>query len=92
MKKVFVARKLLKSNEKRMSEIWDAKLNSEDKVYSQSELVELSRDCDGILCSIVDKFDAETINKLSDKVRIISNFAVGFGNKDIKAAKKKILL
>jgi len=89
MKKVFVTRKLLKSNEKRMSEIWDAKLNSEDKIYSQSELVELSRDCDGILCSIVDKFDSETINKLSDKVKIISNFAVGFGNIDVKAAKKK---
>ena len=92
MKKVFVARKLLRSNEKRMSEIWDAKLNSEDKVYSQSELIELSRDCDGILCSIVDKFDAETINKLSDKVRIISNFAVGFGNINIKAAMKKNII
>ena len=92
MKKIFVARKLLKSNEKRMSEIWEAKLNPEDKIYSQSELVELSRDCDGILCSIVDKFDAETINKLSDKVKIISNFAVGFGNIDIKAAKKKNII
>ena len=92
MKKVFVARKLLGSNEKRMSEIWDAKLNSEDKVYSQSELIELSRDCDGILCSIVDKFDAETINKLSDKVKIISNFAVGFGNIDIKAAMNKNII
>jgi glyoxylate reductase len=92
VKKVFVARKLLKSNEKRMSEIWDAKLNSEDKIYSQSELIELSRDCDGILCSIVDKFDAETINKLSDKVKIISNFAVGFGNIDIKAAMNKNII
>jgi len=92
MKKVFVARKLLGSNEKRMSEIWDAKLNSEDKVYSQSELIELSRDCDGILCSIVDKFDVETINKLSDKVKIISNFAVGFGNINIKAAMNKNII
>jgi len=92
MKKVFIARKLLKSNEIRMSEIWDAKLNSKDKIYSQSELIELSRDCDGILCSIVDKFDAETINKLSDKVKIISNFAVGFGNIDIKAAKRKNII
>ena len=89
MKKVFIARRLLKSNEKRISEIWEAKLNSEDKIYSQSELIELSKDCDGILCSIVDKFDAETINKISDKVKIISNFAVGFGNIDVKAAKKK---
>ena len=89
MKKIFITRKLLKPNEERISKIWDAKLNSEDKVHSQNELIELSRDCDGILCSIVDKFDAKTINKFSDKVKIISNFAVGFGNIDIKAAKKK---
>ena len=82
----------MKFNEKRISEIWDAKLNFEDKIYSQSELIELSRDCDGILCSIVDKFGTETINKLSDKVKIISNFAVGFGNIDIKAAKKKNII
>ena len=70
MKKVFVTRKLLSFNEKRVSEIWDAKLNSEDTIYSQNELIELSKDCDGILCSIVDKFDAETINKLSDKIKL----------------------
>ena len=92
MKKIFVTRKLLKSNEKRMFEIWDAKLNPNDKIYSQSELIELSRDCDGILCSIVDKFDAETINQLSNRVKIISNFAVGFGNIDIKAAIKKNII
>ena len=79
---------MLTSNEKRISKIWEAKLNPKDKIYSQHELIELSKDCDGILCSIVDKFDAETINKLSDKVKILSNFAVGYGNIDIKAAKK----
>ena len=41
---------------------------------------------------MVDKFDAETINKLSDKVKIISNFAVGFGNIDIKAAMNKNII
>ena len=92
MKKVFIARKLLKSNEKRISRIWNAKLNSEDKIYSQSELIELSKDCDGILCSIVDKFDAQIINRLSHKVKIISNFAVGFGNIDVEAAKKRNII
>ena len=49
MKKIFITRKLLKPNEKRIFKIWDAKLNSEDKIHSQNELIELSRDCDGIL-------------------------------------------
>ena len=89
MKKVLITRKLLKSNEDRISKLWDTKLNLNDEVYSQNKLIELSKDCDGILSSIVDKIDEETINKLSDSVKIISNFAVGFGNIDLKAAAKK---
>ena len=92
MKKVLVTTKLLKLNEDRMSKLWNVKLNLNGEVYSQNKLIELSKDCDGILSSIVDKIDESTINKLSNSVKIISNFAVGFGNIDIKAAKKKILL
>jgi len=33
----------------------------------------------------------ETINKLPDSVKIISNFAVGFGNIDLEAAKKRVI-
>jgi glyoxylate reductase len=33
--------------------------------------------------------DEDTINKLPDTVKVISNFAVGFGNIDLEAAKKE---
>ena len=89
MKKVLVTTKLLKSNEDRISKLWDAKLNLNNLIYKESKLVELSKDCDGILSSIIDKIDEKTISKLSNKVKIISNFAVGFGNIDIKAARKR---
>jgi len=92
MKKVLITRKLLRSNEERISKLWDAKLNLNDEIYSQNKLIELSKDCDGILSSILDKIDEETINKLPDSVKIISNFAVGFGNIDIKAARKKNII
>ena len=89
MKKVLVTTRLLKSNEERISKLWDAKLNLNDKIYSPNKLIALSEDCDGILSSILDKIDKEMINRLSNKVKIISNFAVGFGNIDIEAAKKR---
>jgi len=89
MKKILVTRKLLKKNEERMSKIWTAKLNSNDEIYSQEKLIELSKDCDGILCSIVDNIDKKTIEQFSDKIKILSNFAVGFGNIDVKAAQKR---
>ena len=89
MKKILVTRKLLKSNEERMSKLWEAKLNLSDEIYSSDKIIEMSNDCDAILSSITDKFDSNVINKLSNKVKIISNFAVGYGNIDIKAAQQK---
>ena len=92
MKKVLVTTKLLKSNEERIAKIWNAKFNLDNETYSKDKLIELSKDCDGILSSIIDKIDEKTINKLSNKVRIISNFAVGFGNIDIEAASKRNII
>ena len=89
MKKILITRRLSKLCEEKASKIFDTKLNSNDELYSQTKLIELSKRCDGILTSITDKIDEETINKLPDTVKIISNFAVGFGNIDLKAAKKK---
>tara|TARA_B100001123_G_scaffold379005_1_gene447552 strand:- start:90 stop:1043 length:954 start_codon:yes stop_codon:yes gene_type:complete len=92
MKKILVTRKLLGSCENKAKKLFDTILNTNDELYSQKKLIEISKDCDGILTSITDKMDADTINKLSNKVKIISNFAVGFGNIDLETAKKRGIL
>ena len=79
----------MKSSEEYASKIFDIKLNKEDKLLTKDELIRKSSDCDGILSAITEKLDADVISKLSDKVKIISNFAVGFGNIDVEAAKKR---
>jgi len=89
MKKILITRRLLRSSEEKALGLFDAKLNSNDELYSQNKLVEMSKDCEGILSSLTDKLDSETINKLPESIKIISNFAVGFGNIDLEAAKKK---
>jgi len=89
MKKILVTRKLLQSNEERLKKLYDVKLNSNDELYSQNKLVEMSEGCDGILSALTDRLDEETINKLPQSIKILSNFAVGFGNIDLEAAKKK---
>tara|TARA_B100001121_G_C18669313_1_gene612939 strand:- start:313 stop:1269 length:957 start_codon:yes stop_codon:yes gene_type:complete len=91
-KKILITRKLLRSNEDRASNIWDAKLNSNDQIYSKKKLIELSKGCDGILSSLTEKIDEDVIKNLPDSIKIISNFAVGFGNIDIQAAKKRNII
>ena len=92
MKKILITRKLIKSSEEYASSIFDIKLNEEDKLLTKDELIDKSSDCDGILSSLTEKLDADVISKLSDKVKIISNFAVGFGNIDPDAAKKRNII
>ena len=89
MKKILVTRKLLQSNEERLKKLFEVKLNPNDELYSQKKLIDLSEGCDGVLSSLTDKLDEETINKLPKSIKILSNFAVGFGNIDIESAKKK---
>jgi lactate dehydrogenase-like 2-hydroxyacid dehydrogenase len=89
MKKILVTRNLLDENEKRILKLFDAKLNKEDKLYSPEEVIALSENCDGILSFTTSVLNRETINKLSDSVKIIANYAVGFGNIDIDSAKKR---
>ena len=89
MKKILVTRKLLKENEDKLKELFEVKLNSNDKKYSAQEIIEASKDCDGILSSVTDPISADTISKLSSSVKIIANGAVGFGNIDFKAARAK---
>jgi len=89
MKKILVTRNLLKPNEERVLQLFDARLNKEDKVLSTEELINLSKDCDGILCVGGNKFDKEIISKLSPSIKIIANYAVGYNNVDTDAATAK---
>ena len=89
MKKVFVTRKLLKENEQKLQELFEVKLNTNDKIYSAEEIIEGSNNCDGILSSVTDPINSDTISKLSSSIKIIANGAVGFGNIDFKAARAK---
>ena len=89
MKKILITRRLIRESEDKASKLFEAKFNSNDELYSQSKIIEMSEGCDGILSSLTEKLDADTINKLPEDIKIISNFAVGFGNIDLDAAKKK---
>ena len=92
MKKILVTRKLLQSNEDRLKNLYDVRLNSNDELYSEKKLIDMSEGCDGILSALTDNLDAKTINNLPESIKILSNFAVGFGNIDLDAAKKKNII
>ena len=88
-KKIFVTRRLLKENEEKLQSLFEVTLNKDDKIYTPQEIIDGSKNYDGILSSVTDPINADTISKLSSSIKIIANGAVGFGNIDIQAAKAK---
>ena len=88
-KKIFVTRRLLPENEEKLKDLFEVTLNKDDKTYTSKEIIEGSKNYDGILSSVSDPINADTISKLSSSIKIIANGAVGFGNIDFKAARER---
>jgi len=79
-KKILVTRNLLPENEERIKKLFDVKLNKQEKLYTSEEILELSKDCNGILCIGGNKFDADIFSKISSTVKIIASYSVGYNN------------
>ena len=66
--------------------------NKSYKPLSNLQLIKYGKNVDGIIATLADKFDENTISKLKN-CRIIANYAVGFNNINLKAAgKSKIVI
>ena len=92
MKKILFTRRLIKASEEYASSLFNVNFNVDDISLSKEEIINQSKECDGIISSVTDIFDDDVISKLSRKIKIISNFGVGFSNIDINAAKRRDII
>lgn len=60
-------------------------INEHDRPLTEAELLDLSRECDGLLCLLTDTID-EAFFIACPNIRAVANYAVGFNNIDIQAA------
>ncbi len=86
---VLVTRKLPDAVEARLSRDYAPILNPDDKLYTAEEIIDLSTKIDAILPCHSEVLSADVIAKLSDRVRVIANFSVGYDHVDIAAAKER---
>ena len=83
---VVVTRKLPDSVETRMRELFDARLNLDDKPMSQAELAEAVKTADVLVPTVTDRIDAAVLGKAGDRLKLIANFGNGVDNIDVAAA------
>jgi glyoxylate reductase len=86
---VVITRKLPDPVETRMRELFDARLNVEDRAMTQPELVAAVREADVLVPTITDTIDAALIAQAGENLKLIANFGNGVDKIDIAAATKK---
>ena len=86
--KVLVTRKLPREALERLEKHCDVDLNEEDRPLTRQELMQRIRDKDGILSMLTDRIDGELMDA-APGLKVISNYAVGFNNIDVKEATRR---
>jgi glyoxylate reductase len=83
---VVITRKLPDPVETRMRELFDARLNVDDRPLSQPELVAAVKEADVLVPTITDRIDAALIAQAGPNLKLIANFGNGVDKIDVTAA------
>ena len=81
-----VTRKLPAAIETRMMELFEARLNAEDRPMVARQIVAACKGADILVPTVTDTIDAGLIKALPASIRMIANFGVGVNHIDLSAA------
>lgn len=86
--KIYVTRKFADSGIKALkTKGYKVQVYSEDKIIPRKELLKNVQGCDAIVSLLTDKIDQEVLIAAGPQLKIVANYAVGFDNIDLSAAK-----
>ncbi len=86
--KVFVTRKIPDNGLEKIKAHCDAEVWSEPLPPPREVLLEKVAQCDGLLSLLTERVDAELMDA-APRLRVVSNYAVGFNNIDVAAATQR---
>ena len=69
-----------------MCELFDARLNLDDKPMSQAELVEAAKEADVLVPTVTDHLDAAVLSHSGERLKLIANFGNGVDHIDVATA------
>lgn len=87
--RIFVTRQIPQEGLEILKDYCQVEVSEYDGVIPRSLLLKRVKDADGLLVLLTDKIDKEVISAAGKRLRVISNYAVGYNNIDIGEATKK---
>ncbi|HVI51162.1 MAG TPA: D-glycerate dehydrogenase [Candidatus Sulfotelmatobacter sp.] len=86
---VVVTRKLPDPIETRMMELFDARLNVDDRPMTKTELIEAVKVADVLVPTVTDRIDAGVLAQAGPNLRLIANFGAGVDHIDLATARQR---
>jgi len=83
---VVVTRKLPEGVETRMRELFDARLNLDDRPMSPADLTEAVKIADVLVPTVTDRIDSSLLGQAGERLKLIANFGNGVDNIDVATA------
>jgi glyoxylate reductase len=89
---VIVTRKLPDVVETRMRELFDARLNLDDRPMSQADLIEAVKTAYVLVPTVTDRIDRAVLSQAAPNLRLVANFGTGVDNIDLDTARNRGIL
>ena len=89
---VVVTRRLPQPVEKRMAELFDARLRENDDPMNRAELIEAMKTADVLVPTLNDVIDAGLIAQAGDRLKLIANYGSGVDHIDVQTARQHGIL
>ena len=89
---VVVTRRLPDVVEKRMAELFDVTLRSDDTPMTRAELSEAMKNADVLVPTVSDEIDNALITQASERLKLIANYGAGVDHIDVATARQRGVL
>ncbi len=86
---VVVTRKLPEVIETRMMELFDTRLNRNDKPMTQAELIEAVKQADVLVPTVTDRIDKAVLAEAGPTLKLIASFGTGVDHIDLATAQER---
>ena len=85
---IFVTKRIPQPALDRLAEVFELRLNPQDKALSKQQLCEAVGNADALLCLLTDSIDRDVLSA-GTRLKCVSNYAVGFNNIDVEFATQR---
>ncbi|MEM9736937.1 MAG: D-glycerate dehydrogenase, partial [Pseudomonadota bacterium] len=89
---VTVTRRLPEAVETRLRELFEVRLNEDDRPMDAERLAEAVKSSDVLVPTVTDEIDAKLLAQAGDRLKLIANYGAGFDHIDVETARSRNIL